>query len=54
MKILDIAVFLCNGLICKLKSVGKATGHRFGLGDLKGPLQFGVHLRRLKIKTKNS
>lgn len=51
--LLHTVVFSSDDFIFKPKSIDKAPGHRFALGDLKGPLQFRFHLRRLKIRMEN-
>lgn len=51
--ILHTVVFSSDAFLFKSESIDKATGHRFALGDLKGPLQFGFYLRRLQIQKEN-
>lgn len=51
--ILHTVVFSSDAFLFKSESIDKATGHRFALGDLKSPLQFGFYLRRLQIQKEN-
>lgn len=53
MMILHTVVFSSESFLFKSESIDKATGHRFALGDLKGPLQFRFYLRRLQIQKEN-